>query len=121
MKSTILKIRDFTGILAFATMLLFNAAYAGDKAKEFTPDDEKGPDIGAAPTETSKAADIKDIKLKSTQEFVPDDEKGPDIGAAPTEGDSSGKSRKTAAKEKTAREFVPDDDKGPDIGAAPTK
>ena len=116
-----MKHRGFTSILVFVTTLFFSSAFAADTAKEFVPDDDRGPDIGAAPTDTTKAGKIKGATLKSTSEFVPDDDKGPDIGAAPTDGDSSGKSKKKVATKNSAKEFTPDDDKGPDIGAAPTK
>ena len=116
-----MKYRDLTTVLAFVTTLFFTSAFAADTAKEFVPDDDKGPDIGAAPTDTAKAGKIKGTTLKSTKVFVPDDDKGPDIGAAPTGSDSVDKSKKKVAKKTTAKEFVPDDDKGPDIGAAPTK
>ena len=114
-----MKYRDLTTVLAFVTTLFFTSAFAADTAKEFVPDDDKGPDIGAAPTDTSKTGIIKGATLKSTKVFVPDDDKGPDIGAAPTDSDSAGKPK--VAKKTTAKEFIPDDDKGPDIGAAPTK
>ena len=113
--------RNFTTILAFVTALFFTPAFAADTTKEFVPDDDRGPDIGAAPTDAAKADAIKGVKLKSTGEFVPDDDKGPDIGAAPTDSDSTGKTTKKVVKKTPSKEFVPDDDKGPDIGAAPTK
>ena len=82
--------RVFTSTLVFLTTLFFTSAFAADAEKEFVPDDDRGPDIGAAPTDTVKAGKIKDTKLKSTSEFVPDDDKGPDIGAAPTGSESKG-------------------------------
>lgn len=115
-----MKYKHLTTILVFVTALFLTPAFAADTAKEFVPDDDKGPDIGAAPTAPAKAGNIKGTTLKSTSEFVPDDDKGPDIGAAPTDSDSTGVKKKVA-KKKTAKEFTPDDDKGPDIGAAPTK
>ena len=113
--------RVLTTTLVFVVTLFFTSALSADTAKEFVPDDDRGPDIGAAPTDTTKAGKIKGATLKSTSAFVPDDDKGPEIGAAPTGTDSSGKSDKKVATKPTAKEFVPDDDKGPDIGAAPTK
>jgi hypothetical protein len=113
--------RNFIPILVFITAVSFTSAFAADKAKEFVPDDNRGPDIGAAPTDTAKAPAIKGTALKSTSEFVPDDDKGPDIGAAPTGSDTEGKPKKKVATKTTAKEFVPDDDKGPEVGAAPTK
>jgi hypothetical protein len=111
----------FKIIFIFVITFLFSTAVAADKAKEFVPDDDKGPEIGAAPTDTGKAVKTKDMTLNSSKVFVPDDDKGPDIGAAPTGSDSTGKTKKDVAEKNTAKEFIPDDDKGPEIGAAPTQ
>ena len=80
-----MKYRTFTRALLLVAALLTGAAFAADKAAEFVPDDDKGPDIGAAPTDSTDASKGKKVSTeqKKAEEFVPDDDKGPDIGAAP--------------------------------------
>jgi len=82
-----MKNRSFTNILLITAALFTGAAFAADKATEFVPDDDRGPDIGAAPTDSFDAGKAKELAIeqKKAEEFVPDDEKGPDIGAAPAE------------------------------------
>jgi len=84
-----MKYRTFTSALLLVAASFTGAAFAADKASEFVPDDDRGPDIGAAPTESVDADKAKAKKVaidqKKAKEFVPDDDKGPDIGAAPAE------------------------------------
>lgn len=83
--------RMFPIMLALVMALFCGSGMAADKSTEsFVPDDDKGPDIGAAPHGDSKSAKGKTVvkktesKKDSAKEFVPDDDKGPDIGASPT-------------------------------------
>ena len=82
-----MEIRTLTSVLLLAALISTGAAFAADKAMEFIPDDDKGPDIGAAPTDSPDAGKSKEMatEQKKANEFVPDDDKGPDIGAAPAE------------------------------------
>ena len=82
-----MRYRTFTSVLVLGTALLTGAAFAADKGAEFVPDDDKGPDIGAAPTDSPDADKSNEVatEQKKAKEYTPDDDKGPDIGAAPAE------------------------------------
>ena len=122
-----MKIRTLATMLPLAAAMSFGSVIAADtSATGYVPDDDKGPEIGAAPygttvVETGKAM-LRTLSTTSkATEYVPDDDQGPEIGAAP-HGDEEAvlaKARKVTTP--SANEFVPDDDAGPDIGAAPTQ